>query len=116
MKQKIPLALYIHIPWCERKCPYCDFNSHENYSPGIEPLYVSALLNDLEQQLEFVDGRQVSSIFFGGGTPSLFSGPAIDQILIGVRSKVLLTDDCEITLEVPKRLSTGPTGRLESIA
>ena len=99
MKQKIPLALYIHIPWCERKCPYCDFNSHENYSPDIEPLYVSALLNDLDQQLEFVDGRQVSSIFFGGGTPSLFSGPTIDQILSGVRSKVVLTDDCEITLE-----------------
>ena len=63
MKALIPLSLYIHIPWCEKKCPYCDFNSHENYSSDVEPLYVSALLNDLDQQLALVDGRSVSSIF-----------------------------------------------------
>jgi putative oxygen-independent coproporphyrinogen III oxidase len=99
VKPSIPLSLYIHIPWCERKCPYCDFNSHENYSPNVEPLYVSALLNDLDQQLELADGRPISTIFFGGGTPSLFSAAAIDQILKGVRSRVSVGDDCEITLE-----------------
>ena len=99
MKPLIPLSLYIHIPWCERKCPYCDFNSHENYSADVEPLYVSALLNDLDQQRAFVDGRSVSTIFFGGGTPSLFSAAAIGKILDGVRARVPLTDDCEITLE-----------------
>ena len=99
MKPSIPLSLYIHIPWCERKCPYCDFNSHENYSPDVEPLYVSALLNDLDQQLNLVNGRSISTIFFGGGTPSLFSAKAIERILDGVRARVPLTDDCEITLE-----------------
>lgn len=99
MKPPIPLSLYIHIPWCERKCPYCDFNSHENYSSEVEPLYVSALLNDLDQQLDLVDGRLVSSIFFGGGTPSLFSGQAINRILKGVRDRVSLAQNCEITLE-----------------
>lgn len=99
MKALIPLSLYIHIPWCEKKCPYCDFNSHENYSSDVEPLYVSALLNDLDQQLALVDGRSVSSIFFGGGTPSLFSAAAISRILKGIRARVSLTDDCEITLE-----------------
>ncbi len=99
MKPAIPLSLYIHIPWCERKCPYCDFNSHENYSPDVEPLYVSALLNDLDQQRDLVDGRPISTIFFGGGTPSLFSATAIDEILKGVRSRVSVADGCEITLE-----------------
>lgn len=99
MKPLIPLSLYIHIPWCERKCPYCDFNSHENYSADVEPFYVSALLNDLDQQRAFIDGRSVSTIFFGGGTPSLFSAAAIGKILDGVRARVPLTDDCEITLE-----------------
>jgi putative oxygen-independent coproporphyrinogen III oxidase len=99
VKPSIPLSLYIHIPWCERKCPYCDFNSHENYSPDVEPIYVSALLNDLDQQLDLVDGRSISTIFFGGGTPSLFSATAIDQILRGVRSRVSVDYNCEITLE-----------------
>lgn len=99
MKPTIPLSLYIHIPWCERKCPYCDFNSHENYSPDVEPLYVSALLNDLDQQLELSGGRSIYTIFFGGGTPSLFSAAAIAQILEGIRARISLSDDCEITLE-----------------
>ena len=99
MKPPSPLSLYIHIPWCERKCPYCDFNSHENYSPDVEPLYVSALLRDLDQQLDLVHGRSISTIFFGGGTPSLFSATAIDRILKGVRARASVTDDCEVTLE-----------------
>ena len=99
MKLPDTLSLYIHIPWCEKKCPYCDFNSHENYSADLEPLYVSAVLNDLDQQLDLVGGRSISTIFFGGGTPSLFSAAAIAQILEGVGARVSLTEDCEITLE-----------------
>ena len=94
-----PLALYIHIPWCERKCPYCDFNSHEQFDIAVEEPYVTALLNDLDQQLAWVDNRHVNSIFFGGGTPSLFSARAIDRILQGISKRLSLSDSCEITLE-----------------
>ena len=80
-----PLALYIHIPWCVKKCPYCDFNSH-TAGPAIpEAQYVAALLQDLQHDLPQVWGRRVTSLFFGGGTPSLFSARAIDDILCGVR-------------------------------
>ena len=94
-----PLALYIHIPWCERKCPYCDFNSHEQFDIAVEEPYVTALFNDLDQQLAWVDNRHVNSIFFGGGTPSLFSARAIDRILQGISQRLSLSDSCEITLE-----------------
>ena len=99
MIKHIPLALYVHIPWCERKCPYCDFNSHENFDPSLENPYVDALLNDLEQQLGWAEGRELVSIFFGGGTPSLFSGDAIQRILEGVQQRLRLAEHCEITLE-----------------
>ncbi len=99
MIKHIPLALYVHIPWCERKCPYCDFNSHENFDPSLENPYVDALLNDLEQQLGWAEGRELVSIFFGGGTPSLFSGDAIQQILEGIQQRLWLAEHCEITLE-----------------
>lgn len=93
-----PLGLYIHIPWCVRKCPYCDFNSHT--SDAIpEQAYVQALISDLEQELQFVQGRQLHSIFFGGGTPSLFSSAAIANILAAVEQRIAFTDDIEITLE-----------------
>ena len=95
----IPLALYIHIPWCERKCPYCDFNSHENFDPSLENPYVNALLNDLDQQLGWTGDRELVSIFFGGGTPSLFSGDAIQRILEGIQQRLWLAENCEITLE-----------------
>lgn len=95
--QNIPLSLYIHIPWCVRKCPYCDFNSHEGNVE--EQAYVAALMADLEQDLALVGDRAIHSIFFGGGTPSLFSGQAIQSILDGVRSRIALESDCEITLE-----------------
>src|SRR6218665_3567832 len=72
-----PLSLYIHIPWCVRKCPYCDFNSHESRNPIPETAYVDALIADLEQATPNIWGRKVRSIFFGGGTPSLFSAEAI---------------------------------------
>ena len=94
-----PLSLYIHIPWCVRKCPYCDFNSHESRNPIPEQAYVDTLIADLEQATPNIWGRKVRSIFFGGGTPSLFSAEAIDRILSNVRALVPLEYDAEITLE-----------------
>ena len=94
-----PLSLYIHFPWCERKCPYCDFNSHALKDELPEQAYIHALLKDLEQELPSVWGRSVHSIFLGGGTPSLFSAAAIEQLLEGVRARLPLHPDAEITLE-----------------
>lgn len=94
-----PLALYIHIPWCIRKCPYCDFNSHQAGEVLPEAAYVSALRADLEQDLPLVQGRKLSSIFFGGGTPSIFTAQAIGQILRDVEQLVGFEPDIEITLE-----------------
>ena len=95
----IPLALYVHIPWCARKCPYCDFNSHEAREPLPERAYVDALLADLEQDLPRVWGRRIDSLFIGGGTPSLFSAEALDRLLSGLRARLPLRPDLEITLE-----------------
>jgi putative oxygen-independent coproporphyrinogen III oxidase len=94
-----PLALYIHIPWCLKKCPYCDFNSHERRGEVPEARYVAALMSDLEFALPSIWGRRIVSVFLGGGTPSLFSPEAIDAILAGVRARVPLLPDAEITLE-----------------
>ena len=96
-----PLALYIHIPWCLKKCPYCDFNSHETRGGAVIPEqeYVAALTADFEQTLPRVWGRRISSVFFGGGTPSLLSGAAVDAILAAVRARLPLNPDAEITLE-----------------
>ncbi|MBU1190592.1 MAG: radical SAM family heme chaperone HemW [Gammaproteobacteria bacterium] len=94
-----PLALYVHIPWCVRKCPYCDFNSHAAQDSLPERQYVDALLTDLDQELPSVWGRVVSSIFIGGGTPSLFSAEAIDRLLVGIRARLQCKPDLEITLE-----------------
>ncbi|WP_232253596.1 radical SAM family heme chaperone HemW [Pseudomonas glycinae] len=94
-----PLALYIHIPWCVRKCPYCDFNSHTASPVLPEQEYVDAMLADLDQDLHAVYGRELSSIFFGGGTPSLFSAEALGRLLEGVKQRIAFADDIEITLE-----------------
>ena len=94
-----PLSLYIHIPWCQRKCPYCDFNSHESLQPIDEVAYVDHLLADLQQDLPLVQGRPLQSIFIGGGTPSLFSGKAISRLLQGISERLKWVDDCEITME-----------------
>jgi putative oxygen-independent coproporphyrinogen III oxidase len=94
-----PLSLYVHIPWCVRKCPYCDFNSHEARAKIPEQEYIDALLRDLEQDLPRVWGRIVHSIFIGGGTPSLFSPEAIDRLLSGIRARLPLDQNIEITLE-----------------
>ena len=94
-----PLALYIHIPWCVRKCPYCDFNSHAAGPTLPEEEYVDALLADLNADLQHVHGRPLTSIFFGGGTPSLFSDRALGRLLEGVERRVAFAGDIEITLE-----------------
>ena len=94
-----PLALYVHFPWCIRKCPYCDFNSHALREAIPEDAYVDALIADLEHALPSIWGRRVGSIFMGGGTPSLFSAAAIDRVVAAVRARVPLAPDAEITLE-----------------
>ncbi len=94
-----PLSLYVHLPWCIKKCPYCDFNSHENQGELPEQRYLDALCADLEQALPLIWGRPVHSIFIGGGTPSLFSPQAIDRLLADIRARLRLDADCEITLE-----------------
>lgn len=99
LSQLPPLALYIHIPWCVRKCPYCDFNSHTASPVLPEQEYVDALLADLDQDLAHVHGRELSSIFFGGGTPSLFSADALGRLLKGVEQRIQFASDIEITLE-----------------
>lgn len=96
---KPPLSLYVHIPWCVRKCPYCDFNSHASPQTLPEREYLQALVEDLNADLDYVRGREIQSIFFGGGTPSLFSGAAIGAILDAIQQKLTLAPDCEITLE-----------------
>jgi len=102
LKTLPPLSLYIHIPWCLKKCPYCDFNSHEIRAEGgqaPEEEYVAALIRDLEGALQDVWGRRLSSVFFGGGTPSLFSAKSIDTILTAVRTLLPLEHFAEVTLE-----------------
>ncbi len=94
-----PLSLYVHIPWCVQKCPYCDFNSHQAKNKFDEDAYVDALLCDLVSELPFVWGRPIETIFIGGGTPSLFSAQAIDKLLKGIRSLVTVQPMAEITME-----------------
>jgi putative oxygen-independent coproporphyrinogen III oxidase len=94
-----PLSLYVHVPWCVRKCPYCDFNSHEAHGELPESGYVEALIADLDQALPLVWGRRVYTVFFGGGTPSLLSAEAVDGVLSAIRARVPLAVDAEVTLE-----------------
>jgi len=100
-----PLSLYIHFPWCEKKCPYCDFNSHQikeglgDKSGFDEERYINALITDLETELPRIWGRQVHSIFIGGGTPSLLSAQGMDRLLSAVRARINLEPDAEITME-----------------
>jgi oxygen-independent coproporphyrinogen-3 oxidase len=94
-----PLSIYVHLPWCLKKCPYCDFNSHEARGNAPEARYLEALRADLEAALPFIWGRRVHSIFIGGGTPSLFSPASIDQLITDIRARLSLEPGCEITLE-----------------
>ena len=106
-----PLALYVHVPWCVRKCPYCAFNSHELKGDIPATDYVDTLLADLEQDLPAVWGRPVSSVFIGGGTPSLLPPEALDRLLSGLRARLKLQPDAEITLEANP--GTVEAGRFE---
>jgi len=94
-----PLSLYIHFPWCVKKCPYCDFNSHTAKQSIPEDDYINALIADLEQELPSVWGRSITSIFIGGGTPSLMSVQAVDKLLSGIRARLPFLSDIEITME-----------------
>ena len=95
----IPLSLYIHLPWCIRKCPYCDFNSHEGFSSAAQEPYVAALLADLDSQRQWLSDRPIQSVFIGGGTPSLFEGDWIARLLQGISARMSIARDAEITLE-----------------
>jgi len=94
-----PLSLYVHIPWCVKKCPYCDFNSHTANNQLLEEEYLQALIQDLELELPYMQGRKLSSIFFGGGTPSLFSADTIGRIIQAAQKRIGFEDRMEITLE-----------------
>ncbi len=95
-----PLSLYIHLPWCVKKCPYCDFNSHEFSSSTIdEDIYIDALIRDLETELPRIWGRTITSVFIGGGTPSLFSVESLDKLLSAIRARLNIHSGIEITLE-----------------
>ena len=95
----IPLSLYVHIPWCVKKCPYCDFNSHEARNDVPEERYIDALTKDLENELPNIWGRSIESIFIGGGTPSLFSASSIDTLLKRLRERLVIRPNIEITME-----------------
>ncbi len=107
-----PLSLYIHVPWCVRKCPYCDFNSHKSPQEIPEQAYVDALIRDLEQEVPLVWGRSVQSIFIGGGTPSLLSAEAYDRLFSAIRALLPLQHNAEITLEANP--GTVEAGRFEA--
>ncbi len=94
-----PLSLYIHVPWCVRKCPYCDFNSHEGSKELPEDPYISALLEDMSHDLHLAQDRTIESVFIGGGTPSLFSGEAYQRLFDALRKQLHFSPNCEITLE-----------------
>ncbi|HEX3912235.1 MAG TPA: radical SAM family heme chaperone HemW [Steroidobacteraceae bacterium] len=96
---RVPLALYVHLPWCVRKCPYCDFNSHQLKAGRPDASYIDALMLDFEMELARVRGRRIDSVFFGGGTPSLFQPEDFARLLAGLRQRLDFAADAEITLE-----------------
>ena len=109
-----PLTLYVHVPWCVRKCPYCDFNSHEQPNVLPERDYLDALLADLDQALPLIWGRQVHAIFIGGGTPSLLSAKAVDEMMSSIRARLAIWPDAEVTLEANP--GTAEASRFQSYA
>jgi len=98
-KEAIPLSLYIHLPWCVKKCPYCDFNSHEAKTELNEPAYIEALIRDIDFELPRIWGRKIISVFIGGGTPSLFSAEALERLISALRARLNIAPAIEITLE-----------------
>jgi oxygen-independent coproporphyrinogen-3 oxidase len=111
-----PLSLYVHLPWCVRKCPYCDFNSHTAGADAPRQRYLDALLTDLDQEAPRAAGRRLESVFLGGGTPSLFSPQEIDRLLQGIRSRFDVATDAEVTMEAnPGTVECGaPVGYREA--
>jgi putative oxygen-independent coproporphyrinogen III oxidase len=95
----IPLALYVHLPWCVRKCPYCDFNSHQLKAARPDAMYIDSLLRDFDSELPLIAGRRIDTVFFGGGTPSLFAPEDFARLLHELRQRVAFADDAEITME-----------------
>ena len=103
-----PLALYVHMPWCVRKCPYCDFNSHQLKSGAPDDAYIDALIRDFDQEVPALGSRRIETVFIGGGTPSLFTGEQIGRLLRGLRSRAEFASTAEITLEAnPGTLERG---------
>ena len=103
---KSPLSLYIHFPWCEKKCPYCDFNIEVNKKDGDEELLLKAIIKDLDQSSHYINDRRFASVYFGGGTPSLVSVKIIEQLISKLTNEELLQDKCEISFELnPKEVS-----------
>ena len=94
-----PLSLYVHVPWCVKKCPYCDFNSHEQRGDIPEQQYIDALLDDLANELPLVWGRTIGTVYIGGGTPSLLSAEAMDRLMSGIRALTGLSPTAEVTME-----------------
>jgi oxygen-independent coproporphyrinogen-3 oxidase len=104
--RKIPISLYIHLPWCEKKCPYCDFNININKSNGDEERLMIAIFHDIENSLRNLNGRKFSSIYFGGGTPSLVSSKIIKKIINKLITLQIIQRDCEINFELnPKEVT-----------
>jgi len=95
----VPLSLYVHMPWCVRKCPYCDFNSHQRGSAAAPPSYIDALIHDFERELPSIGSRTIETIFFGGGTPSLFAPEEFARLLEALRRLAHVAPDAEVTLE-----------------
>ena len=112
--KEIPLSLYVHMPWCVRKCPYCDFNSHQLKSGAPDGAYIDALIADLDRERANIEGRTLSTVFFGGGTPSLFAPAEFKRFLAAVAARVALAHDAEITLEANP--GTVERGRFEGYA
>ena len=99
MSPELPLSLYVHMPWCQKKCPYCDFNSYSRRTPIPEEAYVEALLADLDQELPAIRGRILQTVFIGGGTPSMLSPRGVESIVSGIRARIPSSPDMEITME-----------------
>jgi oxygen-independent coproporphyrinogen-3 oxidase len=114
--ERVPLSLYIHFPWCEKKCPYCDFNIDTNKKDGDEESLVKAILKDLDMSHDYIAGRKFTSVYFGGGTPSLISPKIIEQITNKLKKLNLVEDNCEISFELnPKEVDKNYLGDLIDI-
>lgn len=114
--KKIPISLYIHLPWCEKKCPYCDFNVDVDKQNGDEENLLKAILEDLERSEKYISNRKFSSVYFGGGTPSLISSKIIEQITKALSNKKLLNSNCEISFELnPKEVTNNYLNELMNI-